>query len=402
MTRDQAPVRRGLAPLDERLSEPERRCAERLRDLRERIGLTSEELAERLNGEGIRVDSTRLSKFLNGREVPRREIAVQLHRLVAEREGEPVDADELARTRAAMYAAACVRSPLQAREFELATAREDLCRHRARAVQELADLRKELDGERQRRQEAESALEDLDIRSREDVRVLTGERDLALERIEQLEHQIRQAGAVLRLREKDVETLDQLVCVTDAELVLWENGSPGGLAGIRTTIVHLRDADEDETAERLIEQIARGHSVRDVMRLVGEFDAMRRVYDSADVERTLARLRNPVDLFHWLSGEGHESPARSGLLTAMAAFAPAEHLVRLHKACVEHGCSELDQALRKAVVTEGRVIPETMDDVWAEDLRKGLAVLNSWDGSFMAAPAAQQTVSEAGSAPVDR
>ncbi|MFE4481614.1 MULTISPECIES: helix-turn-helix domain-containing protein [Streptomycetaceae] len=372
------PVRRGLAPLDERLSEPERLCAERLRELRERIGLTSEELADRLSGDGISIDSTRLSKFLNGREVPRREIAARLHLLVAEREGVPVDADELARTRSAMYAAARVRSPLQAREFELATAHEDLCRHRARTVQELADLRNELEDERKRRKDAEAALENLGIRSREEARMLTGERDAALDRIAQLENQIRQAGAVLRLRERDVAALDQLMSATDTELVLWEMGGPGGLTGIRAAVVCLRDADEDAAADRLIERIACGYSVRDVMRLVAEFEAMRRVYDSTGVERALARLRKPVDLFHWLSGEGRESKARSDVLTAVASFAPVEHLVRIHKACVEHGSSELDQALRKAMVAERRAVPEDIDDVWAEDLRKGLAALKEW------------------------
>ncbi|WP_030062053.1 helix-turn-helix domain-containing protein [Streptomyces novaecaesareae] len=374
MTREQMPVRRGLAPLDERLSEPERRCAERLRELRERIGLSSEELAERLSGDGIRVDPTRLSKFLNGREVPRREIAVRLHRLAAACEGVETSPEEVAETRAVMYAAARVRSPLQAREFELATAREDLYRHRARAVQELADLKQELQDERDRRQDAEEALEDLVSRSREEVRMLTEERDAALDRIAQLEGQIRQAGAALRLRERAVETLDQLTCATNVELAVWEGGGPGDLAGICAAVVHLRDADEDEAAERLIEQIVLGYSVGDVMRLVEEFEAMRRVYDSTSVERALARLRKPVDLFHFLSRDSGESKARSALLTAVASFAPVEHLVRLHKACVEHGSSELDGGLRRAMLREGRTVPEAIDGMWAMDLRNALGV----------------------------
>ncbi|SOB78797.1 hypothetical protein SAMN06272789_0093 [Streptomyces sp. 1331.2] len=273
-----------------------------------------------------------------------------------------------------MYAAACERSPLQAREFELATAREDLYRHRARAVQELADLKQELQDERVRRQDAEQALEDLVSRGREEARMLTEERDAALERIARLEEQIRQARAALRLRERAVETLDQLSCATDVELAVWEGGGPGGLAGICAAVVHLRDADEDEAAERLIEQTVLGYAVRDVMRLVEEFEAMRRVYDSTSVERALARLRKPVDLFHFLSRESGEAKARSALLTAVASFAPVEHLVRLHKACVEHGSSELDSALRRAMLKEGRTVPQTSEGMWAMDLRNALGV----------------------------
>ena len=90
MTQDQLPTRRGLAELDDQLSEPERRCAQRLRDLRARIGLTSEELAEKLSSEDLPIDKTRLSKYLNGREVPRHEFAARIHRILAEREDSEV------------------------------------------------------------------------------------------------------------------------------------------------------------------------------------------------------------------------------------------------------------------------------------------------------------------------
>ncbi|MER7585378.1 helix-turn-helix domain-containing protein [Kitasatospora sp. NPDC097691] len=366
--REQMPVRRGLAPLDERLSEPERRCAERLRELRARIGLSSEELAERLSGEGIRVDRTRLSKFFNGREVPRREIAVRLHELAAAEEDGDVSAEEVKTTRALMYAAACVRSPLQAREFELATAREELDRHRAEAVQELASLKQELHDERKRRQDAEDALEDMAFHSREEIRALTEERDAALDRIAQLEGQIRQAGAVLRLRDRDAETLDQIARATDAELSLWESEGSGDLAGVCASVVYLRDADEDEAADRLIEHIVLGHSVQDVMNLADDFMAMRRYLDGARVRHDLARLRKPIDIFRWLSGEDENSEARSRLLRAMAGVAPMANLVRLYKAFTDHGCSGLTVSLLEAVIGENRAVPEE-GDFWTKELR---------------------------------
>ncbi|MEU8921849.1 helix-turn-helix domain-containing protein [Kitasatospora sp. NPDC048545] len=402
MTREQMPARRGLAPLDERLQEPERRCAERLRELRARTGLSSEDLAERLSGDGIRVDRTRLSKFLNGREVPRREIAARLHALAAECEGVDVNAEEVAATRALMYAAACVRSPLQAREFELATAREDLDRHRAEAVQELADLQRDLHDERKRRQDAEDALEDLALHSREEVRALTEERDTALDRIAQLEDQIRQAGAVLRLRDRDTETLDRITRATDAELAVWESGGTGDLAGICASVAYLRDADEDAAADRIIEQIALGHPVGDIVRLANEFRSLGRFHDSVKIEHSLVRLRKPVDLFHWFAGESRWSKERVRLLESMTVVAPVEHLARLHKACTDHGNGDLDFDLLSSIVERPRAVPEGTGDEWVEDLRRSVDVTKQVLTEGAVAGPAQQEVSAAGSAPVDR
>ncbi|MFJ7907381.1 helix-turn-helix domain-containing protein [Kitasatospora sp. NPDC096204] len=380
------PVRRGLAPLDERLSEPERRCAECLREMRQRTGLTSEELAERLG-----VDRTRLSKFLNGREVPRLEIVTRLHRLAAECEGVEVSQAEASQIRALVYAAACVRSPLQAREFELAAAREDLDLHRAEALQQMADLQRELHDERKRRQDAEDALEEFAFRSREENRALVEERDAALERITQLEDQIRQAGAVLRLRERDAETLDQITRATDAELALWESNGTGDLAGICATVVYLRDADEDDAADRLIEQIVLGHPVADVVRLVRELSSMKRFNEAVDAEHALARRRKPIDLFRWFCAEDRFGEARSDFMKAMVIAAPGEHLVRFYKACKDHGETALEFDLLKAMVERGRVVVEGGDGSWFERFESGLAAVQH--------VLAQQTVSEAGSTP---
>ncbi|MFE7638902.1 helix-turn-helix domain-containing protein [Kitasatospora sp. NPDC057518] len=366
------PVRRGLAPLDERLSQPQRRCAECLRELRERTGLTSEELAERLG-----VDRTRLSKFLNGREVPRLEIATRLHRLAAECAGTEVSQAEAAEIRALMYAAVRVRNPLQAREFELAAAREELDHHRAEAIQELADLQQELHDECKRRQDAEDALEELTFGSREEIRVLTDERDAALDRIVQLEDQIRQAGAMLRLRERDAETLDQITRATDAELALWESSGTGDLAGICATVVYLRDADEDDAADRLIEQIVLGYPVRHVVSLAHELNSMSRFRESVMVEHGLVRLRRPIDLFRWLSGEDRKSEARSNLITTLANVAPVGNLVRFHKACVDHGNTDLDFDLQKAMMERSRELLTSKDDYWTEDLQNQLEAMRA-------------------------
>ncbi|MFF3071281.1 hypothetical protein ACFVSN_26145 [Kitasatospora sp. NPDC057904] len=392
MTREQMPAPRGLSPLDERLSEPERRCAQRLRELRGRIGLSSEELAGRLSGDGLRVDRTRLSKFFNGREVPRRELAARLHELIAEQEGTCVSPEEVAATRALMYAAARARSPLQAREFELADAREDLDLHRAQALREMDGLQQELRDERELRRNAEEALEHLTSRSREEVRGLTEQRDAALDRIAQLEDQIRQAGAVLRLREVYARTLDELTRATNAELELRERGGTGDLTGMCEAVSYLRDADQDEAADNLIEQVALGHPVRDVMALAREFRDRRRLHDGITVEYALACVRRPIDLFRWIADQDEPSGERSGLLTAMASSAPVGHLVRFHKACEEHGNAGLDIDLLRAMARNQRTVPEDDDgddDFWTTDLRNRLA------GYLQAAAEAEHAATEA-------
>ncbi|WP_373560478.1 helix-turn-helix domain-containing protein [Streptomyces sp. 1331.2] len=78
---------RRLASLGPELNAAQRELAEHLRVLRTRAGLSSGECAARLSSSGRRVDHTRFSKFLNGREIPPVELAPLLHGLVAECEG---------------------------------------------------------------------------------------------------------------------------------------------------------------------------------------------------------------------------------------------------------------------------------------------------------------------------
>ncbi|MFD0399274.1 helix-turn-helix domain-containing protein [Kitasatospora sp. NPDC059811] len=373
----QLPTRRGLAELDERLSEPERRCAQRLRDLRDRTGLSSEELAHRL-----RVDKTRLSKFLNGREVPRRELAARLHQVVAEQEGGEVSPEEVARTRKLMYDAVRTRNPLQAREFELADAREEIEHQRLRTNQQLDVLREELVAERRKRQAVEDSLADLSVHARDEVRALTEQRDAAERRVVEVEEEIRKAEALLRLQERDVRAMADLSNATDAELLLWDQAEAVGVDELYQVLVDWRDYDQDEQADQLMERLATSSDITLLFGLYEMFLGKGRKLDGQRILAATARSHDPVAVFYFTRtlepSKGEEqpltefrvtraqapvslvhllnpSPAMQWVRDVVPAFvlhAPKESLLRFHRACGENGAADLGERLREHVLRD--------------------------------------------------
>ncbi|MFD0410455.1 helix-turn-helix domain-containing protein [Kitasatospora sp. NPDC127116] len=371
----QLPTRRGLAELDERLSEPERRCAQRLRDLRDRTGLSSEELAHRL-----RVDKTRLSKFLNGRDVPRRELAARIHQVVAEQEGGEVSPEEVARTRKLMYDAARIRSPLQAREFELADAREEIEHQRIRTNRQLDLLREELVAERRKRQAAEDALAALNVRARDEVRALIEQCDAAARRVVEVEEEIRKAEALLRLQERDARAMADLSNATDAELLLWDQAEEVSVDELYQVLVDWRDYDQDEQADQLMEQLATSSDITLLHGLYEMFLDKGRKLDGQRILASTARSHDPVAVFYFTrtlepsKGEEqsltdfagtrvHEpmslvpllnpSPAMQwvrDVVPALVLHAPKESLLRFHRACGENGAADLGARLREHVL----------------------------------------------------
>ncbi|KJK57459.1 helix-turn-helix domain-containing protein [Saccharothrix sp. ST-888] len=170
MERQQVETQRGLAPLGRQLTPSQRKLADHLRDLRSRTGLSSERLADRLSDGGLRVDRTRLSKFLNGREVPRLELASLLHQVLAECEGTEARPEDVARTRLLIYAAReHGSSPEPVLSPELDEARE-----------QVRELRQVLEAERNGRAQVDAELHALREQRRADRR-----------RISELEEQVR-------------------------------------------------------------------------------------------------------------------------------------------------------------------------------------------------------------------
>ncbi|MFE3873995.1 helix-turn-helix domain-containing protein [Kitasatospora sp. NPDC059146] len=380
MTQSQRPGRRGLAELDEKLPEPERRCAQRLRYLRDRIGLSSEELARRLSADLLHVDKTRLSKYLNGRDVPRREFAVRIHQVLAEQEGGEVSLEEVAQTRRVMYEAARARSPLQAREFELAEAREEIERQRRVTREQLGELREELRAERCKRQAAEEALADLDVHARDEVRALTEQRDAAERRVADLEQQIQQTEAVLRLQGRDARAMEDLASATDAELVLLGQADTASMGDLYQILVSWRDYDQDDQADLLLERLAVSGDVTLIFGLYEMFLNKERKLDASRILAATARAQDPVALFYFTRSlelpdskelRPHDSPLTRwspleslelalnpspavrwvrDLPGTLVLHAPTESILRFHRACQENGADALGASLRNHVL----------------------------------------------------
>ncbi|MFJ6139322.1 helix-turn-helix domain-containing protein [Kitasatospora sp. NPDC092286] len=371
----QLPTRRGLAELDERLSEPERCCAQRLRDLRDRTGLSSEELAHRL-----RVDKTRLSKYLNGRDVPRRELAARIHQVVADQEGGEVSHEEVVQTRKLMYDVVRTRNPLQAREFELAGAREEIEHQRLRTNQQLGALREELVAERRKRQAAEDALAALSVHARDEVRALTEQRDAAKRRVVEIEEEVRKAEALLRLQERDARAMADLSNATDAELLLWDQAEEVGVDELYQVLVDWRDYDQDEQADQLMERLATSSDITLLFGLYEMFLNKGRKLDGQRLLASTARSHDPVAVFYFTRNlepsKGEEQPLTDfagarvheplrlvhllnpspamqwvrDVVPVLVLHAPKESLLRFHRACGENGAADLGARLRENVL----------------------------------------------------
>lgn len=360
---DQFPKRRGLAELDENLPLEVRRCAQRLRELRERMDLPSYEVAQRLTGEDIRVDKTRLSKFLNGREVPRFVLAARFHQVLAEEEQTEVDPQELALTRKLMYEAALASNrPITAREHEIADAAAKIEQERVRTAEALAALNRELEAERQLRQEAQEALEDLSSRTQEQIEALQAQRDAAQRRIEELQDQVTRTEALLRLQTSDAGMMARAALETAAELARWEEGTPQPSVQNVTAgrfvdqVTQWRDNDEDQKAEAAIDLLCTGESVATVRAVWNQFGSSRRWLDQQRVMITLARLGDPLGLFRSVQNEiAFTDEIRrhdwtGSLLVALAEHGPPDTVRRFHKAARERGNDRLLAALNRQLI----------------------------------------------------
>ncbi|PIM67691.1 hypothetical protein CTU88_37755 [Streptomyces sp. JV178] len=265
----------GLAVLDHLPEGPRRALVARLRMLREASGLTNEELVERLSAEGVTLSASRLSKFLNGHEVPSRAQVTVLHRLCDTAAGGEPAPEAVKETQRLLYAVLDAErdtKPLRVREFDLAEARERLERLRVRTAAELRALREELEQERTLRRRAEEALDRLVTAAGDHARELgeiTAERDAARQRIVELEEQIRQHEALLRLHDHEARHLADMAEETAREIV--RHGSPEPaetpehapdtavrVKELVALVERLRDEDRDEDADQALRRVCEG------------------------------------------------------------------------------------------------------------------------------------------------
>ncbi|GHC44874.1 helix-turn-helix domain-containing protein [Streptomyces cinnamoneus] len=306
------PRPRALAPLSGGLRREERAFAEHLRDLRQRTGMTSTDLAAKLS-----VDATRLSRYLSGQSLPEPQLLTRLHRLLADQDTEHSVEEAAQESRALLYVAARSKGPLSARAYEVAELQEKLHHQQANTARSLAALQEELKCEREHRHRAEEEIKQLRQASaldrqdrQEQIRQLEAERDSALRRVAELEDLVAQTGAILRLQQDDVRHAEEMARATAGELQRWEgdagpyareyeNGFPWLGPGVEQTcegaveaLAELRDTSRDGQADGLIRRIAEKASPATVKDF---YIALMQAGRSRDARRLLIALAEHCD-----------------------------------------------------------------------------------------------------------
>ncbi|SHI08893.1 helix-turn-helix domain-containing protein [Streptomyces sp. 3214.6] len=371
-----------VAVLDQIPDGPRRALVAQLRALREASGLTVPELVQRLEQRGVALTASRLSNFLSGHEVPSRAQVTALHRVCEAAAGTERDPDAVQETRRLLYAvldAERTTKPLRAREFDLEELREQLERVRVHTATELGVLRDELDRERALRRQAEDQLTVLIAAADDHAREIgetTAERDVARGRIAELEDQIRQHEALLRLHEKEARHLRAMAQETAQEIARYDSPvlktpSPettanatdvpntpnapnmrdarGGLEvqevdvlKVVAAVERLRDEDRDHEADQVLSDICEAEP--DLLPVL--WQAFRAGHRRLDAERLLveaAQCCNGITLYRlWRTrtflGTRHVGlfPLHTDhLMTAIGNHAPLDVLERFIKACRE-------------------------------------------------------------------
>ncbi|WP_181362231.1 helix-turn-helix domain-containing protein [Streptomyces sp. MA5143a] len=354
----------GLAVLDRLPEGPRRALVARLRRLREASGLTNEELVERLSAEGVTLSASRLSKFLNGHEVPSRAQVTVLHRLCETAGGGEPAPEAVKETQRLLYAVLDAErdtKPLRVREFDLAEARERLERLRVRTAAELRALREELEQERTLRRRAEEALDRLVTAAGDHARELgeiTAERDAARRRIVELEERIRQHEALLRLHDHEARHLADMAEETAREIVRYGSPEPPKtpehapdpavhVKELVALVERLRDEDRDEEADQALRRVCEGTPdlVPDLWQAFREenrrLDAKRLlVYASLYCDGvTLYRVWQTEKFRTWRSTYINGKRVEE-FVPVIAAHAPFDELRRFVKACRERDESD--------------------------------------------------------------
>lgn len=284
------------------LSPEEAAFAQHLRDLREDLGMSSTEIVKwlRKNEPEAAVDTTRLSRFLSGANLPQPPLLPALHRLLAERGA--ADPERVREGWNRLYAAAQTKGPLIAREYKEQALRIALEEERVRTAQELAGLREEIAREREHRERLEGSLADVFDQpsgTHEQVRDLEEELEGVTLRIEELEDLVRQHEALLRLQRSDAERAGQALRETSAEIDVWRgtaNPWTDDPRAIARTVAALRDEGSDEQADGLLGLAARDLPVAALPELYAAFRSMTRPLEPARLSRSIGAQRRPKDI----------------------------------------------------------------------------------------------------------
>ncbi|GCD34736.1 hypothetical protein OEIGOIKO_02475 [Streptomyces chrestomyceticus JCM 4735] len=352
-----------LALLDNVPEGPRKTLVARLRTLREASGLTLAQVTQGLAEQGVMLSVSRLSKFLNGHELPSRAQIAAFHQ-VCDAAPDTARAQEAVRTTQKMlYAVVDAerdKKPLRAHEFDVAKAREQQESLRAEAVAKLSALREEVAHERALRRKAEEALQRLAEQAGDHAREigeLTRERDAARHRVAELEDAIAQGEAVVRLRQSEVRHLDEMAAETAEETARYEEAAlpptapstaPLSVTDLFALVEKLRDEDRDATADIAMDTFC-DESPDGIPALWQEFREHRRKLDAERLLAAAARICGGVQLYHlYRTGMfrrtafilGTEVDSGDHLIDFIGGKAPVGELARFGKACYERDDQE--------------------------------------------------------------
>ncbi|OKI09243.1 hypothetical protein A6A06_00530 [Streptomyces sp. CB02923] len=335
----------------------------RLRTLREASGLTLAQLTQGLAEQDVVLSVSRLSKFLNGHELPSRAQIVALHQ-VCDTASEAACAQEAVRaTQKMLYAVVDAerdKKPLRAHEFDVEEAREQQELLRAEAAATLGTLRAELEHERALRCKAEEALQRLAEQAGDHAREigeLTRERDAARLRVAELEDEIAQGEAVVRLRRSEARHLDEMAAETAREIARYDgtdlpptapSAAALSVADLFALVEKLRDEDRDVAADSAVDTFCE-QSPDGIPALWEEFRGHSRRLDADRLLAAAARICGGVRLYH-LCRTGTfrriayilntETVTGDRLIDFIGDMAPAGELARFVKACHERDDQE--------------------------------------------------------------
>lgn len=383
-----------LAPLDNVPEGPRKVLVARLRTLREASGLTLAQVTRGLAEQGVVLSVSRLSKFLNGHEIPSRAQIAALHQ-VCDAASDTARAREAVRaTQKLLYAvvdAEREKKPLRAHECDVAEAREQQELLRAEAAAKLSTLREELEHERALRRKAEEALQRLAEQAgghAREIGELTRERDSARRRVAELEDEIAQGEAVVRLRRSEVRHLDEMAAETAREIARHEgtdppptapSAGPLSVTDLFALVEELRDADRDAAADVAVDTFC-VESPDGIPALWRKFREHSRKLDAERLLAAAARLCSGVQLYHLCRTGAFRRTAfilntevvtGDHLIDFIGGKAPVGELARFGKACHERDDQEALGLL--AAACEDRPEAAVRDYYRERDLR-----MNAW------------------------
>ncbi|MFC8350979.1 helix-turn-helix domain-containing protein [Streptomyces sp. NPDC057280] len=222
------------------------RLAQRLREIRIHLGMTSEEIAK-----AIGISASHFSRILSGERLLTPKQLKSLHDLMASvTETEPPSKGELAHDWNLLQDTWDTDGPLPGHYCRAARALEHLEQQLAESVETADRLRAELLTENEHRQRVEGELnqlreqqEELTAEQQQRIRELTEERDHAIRRLDFLEDRLKQTEAMNRLLAMQHRAVNEVVYQAEVEVARWRQ-EPEPSRNEHSRVSHAREMQQ--------------------------------------------------------------------------------------------------------------------------------------------------------------